>query len=88
MNRQGLGITNISEVAEELQAIDEMTASFEASFDAETYKCAVLICIKILLGRVVVCVALKARVVDPSHGIVCLEELGDLECIFTMTLHS
>ena len=67
MNRQGFGIADIGEVAEELELVDELTASCKTAFDPETYKCAVFICIKILLCRCVVYVAFKARVVDPSH---------------------
>ena len=67
MNRQRFSISDISKVAEELELVDKLTATYKTVFDSETYKCAVFICVKILLCGFVVYVAFKARVVNPIH---------------------
>lgn len=61
---KGLGITNVGEVGDELEAVDNLAAS-TAALDAEAED-ATEASLEVLLGRLVVGVALESGVRDPA----------------------
>lgn len=76
VNGETARITDVREVAEELQAFDELPACFCASFDAETENCACALG-KILLRARMIGMALESRVFDPANLRVFLKIFGN-----------
>ena len=80
VDSQGLGVTNVGQVGNQLEAVDNLATSGTATLDAEaedTAKAA----LQVLLRKLVRGVVGQARVGHPADVRALLEELGQGQCV-------
>src|SRR5580692_7963315 len=81
MNRERLGVAHVREVRDELERVDEATASLGAALDPEAEDGA-RAARQVLLGARELLARLESRVVHPGHPLVFLEVARDGERVF------
>ena len=82
------GVGHVGHDANHLEAIHELDALFTATLDTEGENAAREPALELLLSKFVVLVALEARVVDPGHLRVVLQELRAGESVFAVARHA
>ena len=85
VDRKRLGIADVGQVAEELQALDELAPALPSSLDAEADQASVA-AREDSVGDRLVRARLQTRIVDPGRARMLLEVPGNRECVLGVAL--
>ena len=87
MDRERLGISEVGDVGEHFQRVDELGSRFGSTFDSEDHDTATFSAeILLVLGKLGV--VFETREADPLDLRVVLKILGDREGVFAVTVHA
>src|SRR5713226_6566839 len=87
MNDQRFGIANIGQVREQFDVANELFASLQSALDTKTENSS--IAMRVIFGRdLVLRMARQARITDPTDSRMTFQELGDVQGILAVTLHT
>src|SRR3546814_19498708 len=84
---QRLGVTDVGQVAEQLQALDEGLAAVAPGLEAEADQRAIAAAGEGAVADPLVAAVGQARIAHPGHGVVAAEELRHLEGVLAVPLH-
>lgn len=85
LDGQGLGVADVGQVRDQLEAVNDLAAGGTAALDAEGQDAAEA-ALEVLLGGLVVGVALEAGIGDPADVVAVLEVLGEGESVLGVAL--
>lgn len=88
MQHAAAGVGHVGHNADHLEVVHELDALFAASLDTERQDAAREPALELLLGKFVVLVALEARVIDPGHLRMVLQELRAGESVLAVARHA
>ena len=86
MDDQSFGVSEIGQMGEQAERVDELDSRLQSAFDAETENGPEPV-LHIFLGQRVGGVARQAGIIHPIHRGVRLEELGHLQGVIAMPLN-
>src|SRR3546814_16079764 len=84
---QRLGVTDVGQVAEQLQALYEGLAAVAPGLEAEADQRAIAAAGEGAVGDLLVAGVGQARIAHPGHGVVAAEELRHLEGVLAVSFH-